>query len=201
MANARSKNSKMRKKDNETGLGGFTIIEVVLVLAIAGLIFLMVFIALPALQRAQRDTQRRDDMARLGTALTNYQTNNNGRLPNDTGDSLIHCSPTKSTVKELKDKGSSCDFVLKYLNSSTATDDSESEFVDPTGDPYKLTFGQYKKANTFNPSNLKYDEKTVWLLYGARCDGENVKETGSKRDYVIVYKLEGAGTYCSDNGS
>ncbi|MCL2869540.1 prepilin-type N-terminal cleavage/methylation domain-containing protein, partial [Candidatus Saccharibacteria bacterium] len=32
---------------------GFTIIEVVLVLAIAGLIFLMVFIALPALQRSQ----------------------------------------------------------------------------------------------------------------------------------------------------
>ena len=41
---------------------GFTIIEVVLVLAIAGLIFLMVFIARPALQRGQRDTQRRDDV-------------------------------------------------------------------------------------------------------------------------------------------
>ena len=34
---------------------GFTIIEVVLVLAIAGLIFLAIFITLPALQRAQRD--------------------------------------------------------------------------------------------------------------------------------------------------
>ena len=43
---------------------GFTIIEVVLVLAIAGLIFLMVFLALPALQRSQRDTQRKNDMAR-----------------------------------------------------------------------------------------------------------------------------------------
>ena len=48
-----------------TPRGGFTIIEVVLVLAIAGLIFLMVFIALPALQRSQRDTQRRDDIARF----------------------------------------------------------------------------------------------------------------------------------------
>lgn len=38
---------------------GFTIIEVVLVLAIAGLIFLAVFLALPALQRNQRDTQRK----------------------------------------------------------------------------------------------------------------------------------------------
>lgn len=64
---------------------GFTIIEVVLVLAIAGLIFLMVFVALPALQRSQRDTQRRDDMARAATAITQYQTNNNGKLPSDGG--------------------------------------------------------------------------------------------------------------------
>ncbi len=46
-------------RPDEGTRGGFTIIEVVLVLAIAGLIFLMVFIALPALQRAQRDSQRK----------------------------------------------------------------------------------------------------------------------------------------------
>lgn len=60
---------------------GFTIIEVVLVLAIAGLIFLMVFIALPALQRGQRDTQRKNDLARAITAVNNYQSNNRGTLP------------------------------------------------------------------------------------------------------------------------
>ena len=37
------------KTPNKQTKKGFTIIEVVLVLAIAGLIFLMVFIALPAL--------------------------------------------------------------------------------------------------------------------------------------------------------
>ena len=41
--------------DDKSNTKGLTIIEVVLVLAIAGLIFLMVFIALPALQRNQRD--------------------------------------------------------------------------------------------------------------------------------------------------
>ncbi len=60
---------------------GFTIIEVVLVLAIAGLIFLMVFIALPALQRGQRDAQRRSDLARVQTKLQDYQTNNRNQLP------------------------------------------------------------------------------------------------------------------------
>ena len=39
---------KLKPATNQTKKG-FTIIEVVLVLAIAGLIFLMVFIALPAL--------------------------------------------------------------------------------------------------------------------------------------------------------
>lgn len=44
---------------------GFTIIEVVLVLAIAGLIFLVVFLAVPALQASQRNQQRTSDLARL----------------------------------------------------------------------------------------------------------------------------------------
>ncbi|MBS7346619.1 MAG: type II secretion system protein [Candidatus Sacchiramonaceae bacterium] len=62
---------------------GFTIIEVVLVLAIAGLIFLMVFIALPALRRNQHDTQRKNDMSRLSSAIESYKVNNRGSLPFD----------------------------------------------------------------------------------------------------------------------
>jgi prepilin-type N-terminal cleavage/methylation domain-containing protein len=60
---------------------GFTIIEVVLVLAIAGLIFLVVFLALPALQRSQRDTQRRSDASRVMSQLNSYQSNNQGAVP------------------------------------------------------------------------------------------------------------------------
>ena len=50
-------------------------------LAIAGLIFMMVFIALPSLQRSQRDTQRSNDIARVQTALNQYQANNRGAIP------------------------------------------------------------------------------------------------------------------------
>lgn len=60
---------------------GFTIIEVVLVLAIAGLIFLVVFLALPALQRGQRDTQRKQDLSRFISQLVAYQGNNQNALP------------------------------------------------------------------------------------------------------------------------
>ena len=67
------------KKQQEKA--GFTIIEVVLVLAIAGLIFLMVFVGFPALQRSQRDTQRRNDVSKAISQLASYQTNNGGKLP------------------------------------------------------------------------------------------------------------------------
>lgn len=60
---------------------GFTIIEVVLVLAIAALIFLMVFVALPALQRGQANTARKNDASTVASAVNTYRTNNNGRLP------------------------------------------------------------------------------------------------------------------------
>jgi len=70
----------MSKRTN-TKQQGFTIIEVVLVLAIAAMIFLIVFLAVPALQRSQRDTQRHTDIGRLRTAITNYSGNHQGTLP------------------------------------------------------------------------------------------------------------------------
>ena len=45
---------------------GFTIIEVLIVLAIAGLIMLIVFLAVPALQRNSRNTQRTNDASLIG---------------------------------------------------------------------------------------------------------------------------------------
>lgn len=59
---------------------GFTIIEVALVLAIAGLIFLVVFLALPALQNSQKDMARRQDVGRVVSALQSYMADNGGNL-------------------------------------------------------------------------------------------------------------------------
>lgn len=69
---------KSNKNQNSTKKG-FTIIEVVLVLAVAGLIFLMVFLALPALQRSQRDTERKQDVAMVVAALHNWKAANRGK--------------------------------------------------------------------------------------------------------------------------
>jgi len=60
---------------------GFTIIEVVLVLAIAGLIMAAVFVAVPALQQNQRDTAKRTLVNNVLSGVQTYTTNNNGSLP------------------------------------------------------------------------------------------------------------------------
>ncbi|MFZ2560050.1 MAG: type II secretion system protein [Candidatus Nanoperiomorbaceae bacterium] len=59
---------------------GFTIIEVALVLAIAGLIFLVVFIAWPALQNSQKDQARRQDVGKVVNAIESYKVDNLGDL-------------------------------------------------------------------------------------------------------------------------
>jgi prepilin-type N-terminal cleavage/methylation domain-containing protein len=61
--------------------GGFTIIEVLIVLAIAGLIMLIVFLAVPALQRTSRNTQRKNDASAISSAVANFISNNGGTLP------------------------------------------------------------------------------------------------------------------------
>lgn len=63
---------------------GFTIIEVVLVLAIAALIFLMIFVALPALQASQRDTARKNDASIVSSGVTKYVSAKRTPIASDT---------------------------------------------------------------------------------------------------------------------
>lgn len=67
--------SLQKRKDQ-----GFTIVEVMIVLAIAGLIILVVFLAVPALQRNSRNTQRSNDASLVGAAVNECLTNRNGQV-------------------------------------------------------------------------------------------------------------------------
>jgi prepilin-type N-terminal cleavage/methylation domain-containing protein len=69
--------SRMKNKTTE----GFTIIEVMIVLAIAALILLIVFLAVPALQRNARNTQRSTDANNLVAAYNEYVNNTGGTTP------------------------------------------------------------------------------------------------------------------------
>lgn len=66
--------SKLKKDEK-----GFTIIEVMIVLAIAGLILLIVFLAVPALQRNSRNTQRNSEGAKVAASASECLNNRNGQ--------------------------------------------------------------------------------------------------------------------------
>ncbi len=68
--------SKLRKQTE-----GFTIIEVLIVLAIAGLIMLIVFLAVPALQRNARNNARNAEVSRIAGLVTECLANRNGLTP------------------------------------------------------------------------------------------------------------------------
>ena len=194
-------------KQNTKSKKGFTIIEVVLVLAIAGLIFLMVFIALPALQRSQRDTARRNDMSRVDTSLTQYQTNNQGtngnsNLPYTTNGSWgpgvseftgeNDCKRSQVTSNN-QSKKSACVFIRNYMNSGTADNNSKNTFQDPDGTFYGMNIG----TGAFSYDKTEMDH-IIYVRNGAKCEGE-AAVASTPRHYAIIYRLEGAGTYCIDD--
>ena len=181
---------------DEGAKGGFTIIEVVLVLAIAGLIFLMVFLAFPALRRSQQDTQRRQTLSALKTAVMRYQDNNNGRLPCGSTSCTTPAveGGADKTLAELYTSTSSNQaqsFIVNYMNGADST---YSEFVDPTGYAMGLTIETLADSKTLN--NTDYKNHMAYVFRGARCDGETAVKSTNSRDFVVMYKLEGGGTYC-----
>jgi prepilin-type N-terminal cleavage/methylation domain-containing protein len=150
---------------------GFTIIEVVLVLAIAGLIFLMVFIALPALQRSQRDAQRKTDMSRAITAVTNFAGNNRNRVPQ-----------TKAQWDDL---------ISGYLTTSGDT------FTDPTGENY--TFENVAKTAPSIPGTFDSTKPYIYVTLSAVCNGESVTTGQGNNKVALQMKLEGGGIACDNN--
>ena len=59
---------------------GFTLIEIVIVLAIAALIMVIVFVAVQGAQRSRRDTERRAAASRVLAGLVNCASDNSGTI-------------------------------------------------------------------------------------------------------------------------
>ena len=198
---------------------GFTIIEVVLVLAIAGLIFLMVFVALPTLQRSQRDTRRKNDVGKVVTAVTNWQAD--GGRPSSSTVCLLSPSATSS----FSGTNSACKFLGNYLNdkiTGATRDDfrNNATFEDPSGEKYGLIFRNNADGgdilDTMSGAKYgldfsKFGNYTMIVTGGAKCNPsktntgglEKVKTPGSNTTaynfFAVRYRLEDGTIYCQDN--
>lgn len=162
---------KQRASNRSTG---FTIIEVVLVLAIAGLIFLMVFIALPSLQRGQRDTQRKNDLSRINTQLTSYSNSARGKVPNS---------------------GNLSTFATQYLN---------GDYTDPNGTNYTMQYNKNTSIASPTEGTVYYSgPEFSTSTSGYLCDDNTpgtIRTVSGSRKYALRMKLEGqTALYCLDN--
>ena len=154
---------------------GFTIVEVALVLAVAGLIFVMVFLAVPALRASERDTERREDIAFLLDSIKKYQTNNRGALP------------------DVKVANEWNDFRTNYLGGAN--------FFDPDGTEYILAPDECQgntgdRCTNKGNGNIETMDHTLHILISAKCDGPDAKKSSNPRKVAVRYRLEGSGIFC-----
>lgn len=96
---------------------GFTLIELIIVLAIAGLIISLVFVAARAAQRNARDTTRRADTQKLATAIEQWAANNNGALPKGTDMPSLKTNGYLDASK-FKDPGKKEEYIILVQTNS-----------------------------------------------------------------------------------
>lgn len=183
---------------------GFTLIEVILVLAIGGLIILMAILVFPNAMANLRDTTRKEDYAQLSTAISQFSAANNGKLNRLVGAKSLTEAVCKDTLK-----------ASTYINTSGE---------DPSGYEYQLIACTYSGWNGQIPTDV-HDDKTaaggdensdatggnygsqVYVIIGADCDGDPTNPNfigswpgpnNSTKAYAIFGYLEtGNKTYCS----
>jgi len=152
---------------------GFTLIEVMIVLAIAGLILLVVFLAVPALQRNARNTQRREDVGNILSAVSEYVSNNNGAVPTAVS------GGTASAINIGAASG---------VNTVTVN----LGYYDASGT--NITFAAGSSYGT--PANATTTD-TLVLITGAVCAGNNATNANaSARSVVVIYTLENSVKQC-----
>jgi len=175
--------TKLTKRNQQTG---FTIIEVVLVLAIAGLIFLIVFLALPQLQKSRRDTQRKNDLGLIMGSLDTYASNNSGKYPASLNDAAF-----KATISaDLKDP---------LTGESYKDNFSATEVINPTWtgiNPSLIpgvgaAFAAVEGPTPTEPGTTGYSRS-------AKCNGSTSEGATGNASVAILIKLE-SGQYCLDN--
>ena len=190
-----------RLKDKKKLQEGFTIIEVMIVLAIAGLILVVVLIAIPQLQRNQRNGARQANLARMVSEISNYSGNNNGRIPTD--------------ATELGN------MYLRYLAEVNTEDPTTGEstpielvsygtlpFVPAIStDPATITYQHVDHDNDVNTPALRVPSSNgtgelgvAFYATSTSCNGEEVTDVGAGgRNFTLVTVLEGGAIYCLDN--
>ena len=154
---------------------GFTIIEVALVLAVAGLIFLVVFLAVPALQRNQRDDARKRDVSNIIGAIGAWSANNPGKRLGTGGNTVGYLDGAIT--------GALVGYFDGFSNSISGINIADL--------PTSVTTARDIVAGDGATTD------TIKVFAGAKCVGVSQIQSASARQYAIIVQLEaGDAFYC-----
>ena len=177
---------------------GFTIIEVMIVLAIAGLIMVIVFFAIPQLQRNQRDNTRQSVATRFGAEMETYAGNNQGVYPfSGVTGSFVEC-PNITTAPNPCGGGTG--FMTRYITGASPP----VNIVDPsTGNNTRFFVANATAASV---PTITWARGDAWIVVGGQCQGENIQPSGtaggptSKRYAIQISRDRNNTFYCVDHG-
>lgn len=152
--------SKLRQRNQK----GFTIIEVLIVLAIAGLILLVVFLAVPALQRNARNQQRHSDISGLIGAINEYINNNGGTAP-ATCTGATPCAFLANAKLGFYKANSATNFT--YTNNTSAATVADPANVD------NIAVGTYSTCNSTGTASTTTGatSRSIAVVYDVETGG------------------------------
>lgn len=189
---AHSSKSHHHAARHKSKVRGFTIIEVMIVLAIAGLIMLVVFIAVPSVQKSARDAGRKQTASVVLTELNEYKSFHANQYPS----AAERCQFMKSNLSEFVDSSASC------------IDGGCTDGILLKGRMYDFCFHD---AETSPHSYLSSNEDEISIQTGHWCTnrvgvtsntGDPIQSLSIDTDlhYGVVWvPLEKARLFCIDN--
>lgn len=176
----------MLKRKNKNK--GFTIIEVMIVLAIAGLILLIVLLAVPALQRASRNTSRKNDASAISAAVNNSIDNNNGTLPSGLAQNNVDANSL-----DVCDTGGDSSGTTTGFASCTNPETAKLGYYATTG-VFLTTATTAITANAGNAGSVtNVSQDSVLIVTGASCASTQAglaTPVPSPRSVAVYYATE-----------
>jgi len=171
---------------------GFTIIEVLVVVAVAGIIVLIIFGAVPAMNRNQRNYERKRAVEYAASQMDEYYSGHNLRYP--MSGTTVATDKRSSFVSTLGNSGPTIKYNIRYSD-PYGTHEYPYDIATPSGALDEISIQPGHKCNPDKTKNPGDPDYPLIAAHGSDLD---------YRAYVVWTVLEsgnGVGrVYCIDNG-
>ncbi len=178
MKTARRTTLAARRTPQSRRAAGFTILEVMVVMAMAGLILLVVLQAIPALTRGNRNSQRKQDVQTILQAVSHYELNNSGKFPDVCGDSGVAGQPSCTVAEGVSAPN---DYFLK---------NTVNKLTSPYKDPYHVKLIPLPAGTPGSRSVTAPDGVAILNHQKCKAKGESISAGAGYNDIVAIYALE-----------